>query len=186
MFFDRRRFLAGSLALIFGAFFRPRRVQAASAAFGTALGSFNGVVAYSNSGDPYKTLKYVNGYCTGYEYECVEFAARYYFVVYGMRVAGGYAKTWFGSAGTKGLRPYSNGGTTKPAVGDIFAASYSNGHVAICREVGANYVILIMQNWNNNSTDCSMRLNMTVTNGKYSVQAAGASGLYVWQGWLRK
>src|SRR5437016_962576 len=123
--------------------------------FGTAVGSYNGVIAYSNGTNDYVSYntKTVNGYTTGYKWQCVEYCARYYWSVYGLKVAGGNANTWYGNASSKGLRKFANGGTTKPAVGDILCSGYSTGHVAIVREVGSTYVKGIQQNWSNTSAD---------------------------------
>src|SRR5687767_8549413 len=67
--------------------------------FGTAVGSFNGVVAYSNGTNGYASGKvnYVNGYATGYKWQCVEYPARYYWTIYGVKIAGGNANTWYGN-----------------------------------------------------------------------------------------
>ena len=160
-------------------------VVAASEPFGKTCGSFNGVVAYSNGTNGYfsNVQNSANGYSTGYKWQCVEFATRYYKLIYGMQIRGGDANSWYGNAASKGLRSFANGGTTKPAVGDIMCANYSTGHVAIVREVGSNYIKVIQQNWANTSADNSMSLSMTVSGGKYTVAAAGS---YRWQGWLRK
>lgn len=153
--------------------------------FGTTCGSFNNVVAYSNEYPMYfsNVLNSANSYTTGYKWQCVEFTTRYYKVVYGMQIRGGNANTWYDSAATKGLRKFPNGGTTKPAVGDILCSKYSTGHVAIIREVGSNYVKVIHQNFSNSSADNSKTLTMTVASGRYTIAAAGSYG---WQGWLRK
>ncbi len=153
--------------------------------FGKTCGSFNGVVAYSNGTNGYfsNVQNSANGYSTAYKWQCAEFAARYYKLVYGMQVRGGDANSWYTSAKSKGLRSFANGGTTMPAVGDILCSNYSTGHVAIVREVGSNYIKVIQQNWANNSADNSMTLSMTFSGGKHTVAAAGS---YRWQGLLRK
>lgn len=158
--------------------------------FGTVVGTFNGVTAYSNYNDPnpYPGVKnWIGTYCTGYKWACVEYANRYYYSVYGMKIAGGNANTYYGAAASKGLKSYANGGTVRPAVGDILCSSSgSQGHVAIIREVGPDscpYIVIIQQNWSNSSADNAKTLLMSVNNGRYTVSAAGS---YSWQGWLRK
>ncbi len=183
--FDRRTFFrlgaGATLGLLAGSVGEAR-----ADTFGTAVGSFNGVVAYSNGSNTYVSgqTNSVNGYTTGIRWQCVEFAARYFKAIYNLRIAGGNANTWYNNASGKGLNRFSNGGTTRPAVGDVLCtASGANGHVAIVREVGSNFIRIIHQNWNNTSTDNAKTLSMTLSGGRYTVAAAGS---YVWQGWLRK
>jgi hypothetical protein len=153
--------------------------------FGTKVGSFNGVDAFSNGtvGNNSGQVSKVGSYTCGYKWQCVEYTSRYYYVVYGRQIAGGNANTWYANASSKGLKAYSNGGTTKPQVGDVLCSSYSTGHVCIVRAVGPDYVDVVHQNWSNGPADNSKRLAMTVSGGRYTIQAAGS---YSWQGWLRK
>ncbi len=60
--------------------------KAAALPFGTSLGSFNGVVAYSNGSSTYvsPTSNYVGGKYTGIQWQCVEYVRRYYLAVYGL------------------------------------------------------------------------------------------------------
>ena len=125
----------------------------------------------------------VGGVATGWTWQCVEYAARYYKAVYNLQIAGRSANTWYANAAAKGLRAFPNGGTSRPRVGDILCSAYSDGHVAIVREVGPNFVKVIHQNWSNTTADDSKRLTLTVTGGKYTVQPAGR---FSFQGWLRK
>jgi len=156
----------------------------AAVAWGTALGSYNGVTAYSNG-----FTHDINGPLStyGYQYQCVEYVNRYYVLVLGhknMRGTG-HAKDYYGSASSRGLTAYPNGGTTAPRPGDLLCSNGGDyGHVAIVREVGSDYIKVIQQNWFNDSRDASMRLSMSVSGGKYTV--SGFNSSYPIKGWLRK
>lgn len=151
-------------------------------AFGTKVGSFNGIDAYSNS-----STSYLGPYSTyGYQFQCVEYVNRY-FVQKNKKSnmkGSGNAKDYCSGRSTYGVTTYSNGGTTKPAVGDFIVSKYgSYGHIAIIREVGSNYVKVIHQNWSNSSSDDSKTLSMTVYGSKYTV--AGFSTSYTVACWGR-
>jgi hypothetical protein len=121
---------------------------------------------------------------TGYKWQCVEFPTRYYWVVYGLKIRGGHANTWYNNAVAKGLASFPNGGTTEPAIDDILcSASHHYGHVAIVRAVSPNSITVIHQNWDNTSSDNAKILKMDMVNGTYKVNDVGS---YSWQGWLRK
>ena len=157
--------------------------SAMALAYGTQVGTFNGVIAYSNG-----TTGTVGASGTyGLKYQCVEYANRYYVLVYGHKnlKGTGNANTYFSTAAAKGLKAYANCGTTAPKVGDMITSTGgSYGHIAIIREVGTNYIKVIHQNWSNTTTDNSKTLTMTTTGGKYCVAAFSAS--YPVQGWMRK
>lgn len=83
-----------------------------------------------------------------------------------------------------------------PRLGDILVFSSvitdprgnPDGHVAIIREVGNDYVKVIQQNISQNSDD-SLRFDMDPSNGKYNVSASALTGTYTNYsvlGWLRK
>ncbi|MDO8847282.1 MAG: CHAP domain-containing protein [Coriobacteriia bacterium] len=156
----------------------------AAVAFGTNLGSYSGVVAYSNGYD-----HGVNGsYSTyGYQYQCVEYVNRYYVLALGhknMRGTGN-ADQYFGTAASRGLEAYTNAGSVAPRPGDVLCSNGGDyGHVAIVREVGATYIRVIQQNWYNDSRDAAMTLSMSVSGGKYTV--AGFNSSYPVKGWLHK
>ncbi|MBI3735782.1 CHAP domain-containing protein [Candidatus Sumerlaeota bacterium] len=159
--------------------------------FGERLGDFNGVVLYSNG---QAKPKYsgsekceVDGYVTGYKWQCVEYVVRYYKQVYGLEIRGGHARDWFGLAGEKNLLQFANGGTTPPEVGDILCSNSGGwGHVAIIREVGPDYIIVIHQNWKNTADDLARRCPMESRDGHWFVKSFPAAPAYKWQGWLRK
>jgi hypothetical protein len=167
--------------------------------YGTALGSYLGVTAFSNEGGTHSET--YGAY--GYQYECVEFVNRFYrqALSHSGNTCGdvnmrgcGNAKDYFGNAAALNLQAYSNGGTTSPQANDILAFSggppdskgNTFGHVAIVRDVGPNTLTLIQQNYNSNATDVSMTVPMTVQGGTYTVLAVGQTYPLVAQGWLRE
>ncbi len=162
--------------------------------FGSNLGEFNGVAAYSNGNTSYvcpwekdpSCKNYVNGEYTGIKWQCVEYVRRYYLVVYGMNLYVGYmdAKDFYDNVSTMGLESYSNGGSISPQVGDILVSDGGDtGHVAIVQSVSDEEVCTIQQNWSNDITDTNKCLTLTVSDGKYTVE--GFSDNYPIQGWLR-
>ena len=164
--------------------------------WGTALGSFNGVINYSNSPTTMPSPQPRNnstGIYTGLEWECVEYVQRYYYMQYRMNLfslSGGLtAYQFFGNAAKMHLTPYANGGTTAPRPGDILCFSGTGaaqpGHVAIVRSVTATELFLIEQNGTQSSSDANFALNMTTTGGCYSVDASRLWSLLSVQGWLR-
>jgi surface antigen len=105
----------------------------------------------------------VNGYSTGYRWQCVEFVTRYYWQRYGRKIRGGNANDFYRNASAKGLAAHPNGGAVRPAVGDILVSEgNTHGHVGIIREVGSNYVVVVHQNFANGTADLQLRLPMTV------------------------
>ncbi len=155
----------------------------AIAAYGDQVGTFNGVIAYSNGSATYNSGSHntVNGYTTGLKWQCVEYVRRYYFVAYGLQIGAGMNADGFYGNGW-GLTKAANGGSTPPVPGAILCSnSNTNGHIAIVREVGPNYIKVIQQNWSENSDDNAHQFSMTVSNGTYRVNQAGS---YSWQGWL--
>lgn len=153
-------------------------------AFGDVVGTFNGITAYSNGSVNYNSGVYST---VGLKWQCVEYVNRYFYqkLAHKNLIHTGNAKDYYGTAASKDLNAYANGGGTAPAVGDMLVSNGGSfGHIAIIREVGANYVKVIQQNWSNAAADNSMQLAMTVSNGTYSV--AGFPGSYPVQGWLRR
>jgi surface antigen len=180
---------ACSLCAIIGiiVFFLP---SALAASFGTDLGSFNGVTAYSNGSSGYYSglSNTVNGIYTGIKWQCVEYVRRYYLIVYGSNLGSlyrGNANTWYDNASTMGLSRYANGGPTAPQVGDIITSNGGSfGHVAIIRSVTGNQVCTIQQNFSNDTNDLNRCLSLSVSSGTYTV--GGFGGSYSIRGWLRK
>src|SRR5262249_3139155 len=126
--------------------------------FGTNLGSFNGVDAYSNCYPTFDSNAY-NPDGTGLEWQCVEFVRRYYAKVYGAPVSKsnlGNADQWYANYAQLGLARFANGSSTGPQIGDIITSagpSGSNGHVAIVSSVSANQACVVMQNWSEGPSD---------------------------------
>lgn len=152
--------------------------------FGSWVGSFNGVDAYSNGSAGYDSGSYS---CCGLKWQCVEYVNRYYVQALGhQNLKGtGHAKSYFGTADSKGLVAYPNTNATPPAVNDMLAsAGGAFGHIAIVREVGPDYVKVIHQNWSNSQSDDAKTLSMSFSNGKYTVSSFSAGSPV--QGWLRK
>ncbi len=165
--------------------------------FGTNLGSFDGVIAYSNCSNYCVSC---NNYCNdlnyaedstyiGVKWQCVEYVRRYYYEVFDIDLASkhrGDAKTFYDHATDMGLNGYPNGGTFPPQVGDILVSEGTDanvGHVAIVRSVTDNQVCTIQQNFSNDSRDINRCLTLNVSNGSYTVSGFGAS--YSIAGWLR-
>jgi hypothetical protein len=161
-----------------------------SASFGTNLGSFNGVTAFSNgsAGHYSGVSNTVNGIYTGIKWQCVEYVRRYYLIVFGMDLGSlyrGNANTWYDNASQMGLSRYPNGSTTAPQVGDVITSrGGSFGHVAIIRSVTSNQVCTIQQNFSNETSDTNRCLSLSVSGGTYTV--GGFNSSYPIQGWLRK
>ncbi|MEA1876775.1 MAG: LpqB family beta-propeller domain-containing protein, partial [Bacteroidota bacterium] len=162
--------------------------------FGTDLGAFNGVSAYSNCDHSCvecnnfcERRNYINDVYVGIKWQCVEYVRRYYLSVYGLDLASrhrGNANTWYANAAAMGLNSYPNGGDIAPQVGDILVSDVKDyGHVAIVRGVSDGEVCTIQQNWYNNSNDTNKCLTLSVSDGKYKV--GGFNDSYPIHGWLR-
>lgn len=160
--------------------------------WGTVVGEYKGVTAYSNGldhgtdGTPYGPY--------GYQYQCVEYVNRFYVVALGhsgytcgsgnMRGCG-HATTYYANAEALNLDAFPNGASTPPRADDILVfAGNTYGHVAIIRQVSPDGVRIIQQNWYNNGDDNDKFVAMTVTNGTYAV--ANLSDGYHVRGWLRQ
>jgi len=165
------------------------QVEASGLSFGTQVGEYNGVTAYSNYEIDYVSdeYNYVDAYNTGMKWQCVEYVNRYYYIVYGMeiRIPGTNAEDYYDTASDRGLVAYPNGDTTSPQPGDVLCSNGGTlGHVAIVREVEGDSLHVIHQNWANTEADNDKTISMSVSDGHYTV--SGFSGSYPVQGWLRK
>lgn len=184
---SRRRVLSAAVLSLAAAFTLLTAGAALAASYGTYLGQFNTVAAYSNGTVTtyYPDNKnYVNGVYTGVKWQCVEFVRRYFYTIFGVSPNGGDALNWYANAPSIGLERYPNGGTTPPQVGDILCKGATsgapNGHVAIIKRVENNRVYTAQQNVSEDSSDLNKWLPLTVSNGTYFI---GDSSI---QGWLRK
>ncbi len=182
----------------------PTVLLAGTQPWGTALGSFNGIVNYSDNPTTMPSPQpssYINGQYMGLEWECVEYVRRYYYSVYQLNLynLGGPMDAWqfFGNAANMHLTAYGEGGTVAPQVGDILCFNQTGtgrGHVAIVRAVGSTTVTVIQQNVKNGDTgpngpDNSYNFNYSPTTHVVDVLSAGSSHLgstFYCQGWLRK
>lgn len=162
--------------------------------FGSEIGTFNNVAAYSNCSTSCVTcnnscnsLNYIDGTYIGIKWQCVEYVRRYYYNIYGLDLASlhrGDANTFYNNAGKMGLEKIQNGATAPPAVGDILVSNGGNyGHVAIVRSVFGNQVCTIQQNFSNTDQDSNRCLSLSVNDGHFTV--SGFSAMYPIKGWLR-
>ena len=147
---------------------------------GFKLGSYKGVIAYSN-GDTHGVNGPYKNY--GYQFQCVEYVNRFYAQALkwkNMRGSGN-GVDYFGKAKSNGLEANSNNSSISPQPDDLLTFSGGGyGHVAIITEVGDDYINIIEQNWSSNSA--TRKLNLTISNGKYYISPSGG---YQVQGWLR-
>lgn len=158
--------------------------------YGVALGSFNGVIAYSNGNTGTYLINnqtYINATYIGVQWQCVEYVRRYYYQIYGVDLASawrGNADTWYDNAAIMNLDRYQNKITTiRPQVGDILVSE--SCHIAIVRSVSDTEVCTIQQNWTNTSGDLNLCRTLSRNSfGQYSV--AGFSSGYPIRGWLRR
>ncbi len=171
--------------LIAGALMATEKASAATA-FGTYLGQFNTVAAYSNGSASYYSAiaNTVNGYYTGIKWQCVEYVRRYYYTIFNTQFSNGVAGdagTWFGAASGLGMTPYTNGQTTTaPQVGDILC---STTHIAIIKRVVGNKLFTAQQNVYQDTNDPDRQLTLSKSaDGRYTI--SGGPGTI--QGWLRK
>ena len=155
-------------------------------AFGSYVGSFNGVDAYSNGTTNTASYEYNNaeGINTGMKWQCVEYVNRYYYNIYDIDLKStgiyGNANHYYDNASKAGLNAYPNDGEVAPKEGDILCSNGgSYGHVAIVRNVTSSSIDVIHQNWSNTSSDNSKTLSRS---GNYVY--AFSSG-YPVKGWLR-
>ena len=157
--------------------------------FGTPLGSFNGVVAYSNGKTDSVNTSLPRTY--GIPYQCVEYVNRYYVQHYNfanMKGNGNGSDLFTNLPTAFNLKAYANGGVVSPQVGDILCfagGSSGNGHAAIVRNVTLTQVTVIQQNVTNDYADTAFAFAMSVAGGHYTVDASRLGSSYFCQGWLR-
>ncbi len=158
--------------------------------WGTALASYRGVTAYSNGSD----IECWDGSSAyGYRYQCVEYTERFFgeAMHFSSTTWTGNGAAYYGSAETKGLRQFPQGGTTKPKENDILCFSGGGaGHVGIITEVWQDeaqnhWIKMIDQNrTTTGGTENPKTLALNVNGDTYSVTSFNPSS-YPVQGWLR-
>ena len=151
----------------------------------TAIGTFNGVTAYSNGSGDHESPR--GQY--GLDWQCAEYVNRYYSQIYGINLGGQNAADFYPNASSRKLTSYPNGGTVPPQVGDILCfTGGADGHVAIITQVSSTQVIVIQQNVAENSRDAAYSFPMSIIGGRYLVDGSRLSSVnkYTCQGWLRK
>jgi len=165
----------------------------ASMAYGSYLGSFNGVAIYSNGSNGYYSgsTNAVNGYTTGIKWQCVEFTTRYFWQKFGRKIGGGNANTQFSNALAKGLNRAPNGSSNGPQAGNLICSNGgSYGHCAIVASVNpsAGYLAVVEQNWANNGADANqshrLSLKVTTSGGKNFYNVGGFNSSYPVVGWM--
>ena len=162
-----------------------------SPAFGTLIGSFNEIPAYSNGSINNDSGDYNSdaGTNTGLKWQCVEYVNRYYYVHYGLniRIPGQNANQYFPNASARGLIGIPNGSGMAVQVGDILCfEGGSAGHVAIVRDVSSSQITVIQQNVAQDNRDEYYTYSLSVSGGTYTVDGSRLGAAYYCQGWLRK
>lgn len=144
--------------------------------WGQNIGSFQGVIAYSNGKDTGSAALTEPIGSDGREYQCTEYCRRFYRIHYRMDSSGWEidAKYWFPLSRIWGLRRIKNNGAGLPQPGDILCFNAGKyGHVAIVTSVETGAVHVIQQNC---ATDTAFGQD-AIVNGIVQGQC---------QGWLRK
>lgn len=157
-------------------------------AFGDVVGEFDGITAYSNGTFNTVSKKYST---VGMMWQSTEYVNRYFYqkLAHKNLIHTGHAKDYYGTAASKDLVAYPNGGMKPPSVGDMLVSKGNGaignyGHIAIVREVGKDYVHVIHQNWTNTNGDNLEKLPMNVAGGTYTVSSFAPK--YPVAGWLRR
>jgi glutathionylspermidine amidase/synthetase len=179
------------------------------APFGTILGSFEGVEAYSCDYDsirePLSADDYVmnvNGIYTGHKYQCVEYARRYLLKTKGIIFESiPMAYDIFQLKAVKRVEdgtffkfsPYLNGNSKAPLKGDLLiwkpvGEFKVTGHVAVISSVCDTHVDIVEQNVDDTvwpeGQNYSRRLKLHVDSvGKYSIHPLYGDALIL--GWMR-
>lgn len=150
--------------------------------FGTYLGEFQGVPNYSNGSVLYvsKQTNTIGGIAS-IKWQCVEFARRFLNTKYGVTISTGNASAQATNTLGSGMTRYlSNssfifGAGTPISVGDAIVSDYTGGsavgHIAIVREIQANKIIVIQQNWTQDAGDSYFECAKTnYANGTFAIQ----------------
>ena len=158
-YFKMKRFI-----LVFTLFVAFLNSDLKALPFGTYLGEFQGVPNYSNGSVLYvsKQTNTIGGIAS-IKWQCVEFARRFLNTKYGVTISTGNASAQATNTLGSGMTRYlSNssfifGAGTPISVGDAIVSDYTGGsavgHIAIVREIQANKIIVIQQNWTQDAGD---------------------------------
>ena len=117
--------------------------------WGQNIGSFRGVIAYSNGSDTgkYSITEPVGE--DGTKYQCIEYCRRFYRVYYGVDTGQWElnAKDWYGFSRFWTVKRFPNNGTSLPQPTDILCfKNRPYGHVAIVTSVEGNLINVIQEN----------------------------------------
>jgi len=117
--------------------------------WGQNIGSFKGVIAYSNGSDAGKYSFTEPVGQDGTKYQCTEYCRRFYRVYYGVDTSDWQitAKDWYGFSRFWGVKRCPNDGTSLPQPTDILCfKNKPYGHVAIVTSLKDNLVNIIQEN----------------------------------------
>ncbi len=128
------------------------------------------------------------GKCTGTgsgKYQCVAYMKRFYsnYIENPITITGN-AISYFNNLSSIGFGTYANGGSVPPTPDQILCfRGNSYGHVGIIAEVDLEngYIKMIDQNRTNRADNTIVKLDITKTNGRYTVSSFSSS--YPVQGW---
>ncbi|MBK8880144.1 MAG: T9SS type A sorting domain-containing protein [Haliscomenobacter sp.] len=148
--------------------------------FGTLLGSFNGIEVYSNGNPDFVSNQYNNtGGINGIKWQCVEFARRYMYQIHGqlLPIVDG-AENFITAALPAGLQRYLTNANyefpvgTPIKVGDAVVSDVGrDGHIAIVREIGNDYIKVAQQNFTNEFCDENYTCTkINLTNGSFKLK----------------
>ena len=117
--------------------------------YGQDIGSFRGVIAYSNGSETgaYSLSEPVGR--DGTKYQCVEYCRRFYRLYYGVDTRGWEipAKYWYDFSRFWGVKRCPNDGKSLPQPTDILCFNNQPyGHVAIVTSVDGNLINVIQEN----------------------------------------
>jgi hypothetical protein len=129
---------------------------------------------------------YISGVNTGLKWECVEFVRRFLKQVYNINIfiatgLNSHANLFLANGPNAGLRAIPNG-TGNIQVGDLIVWGGTYGHVGQVRNIYANKIEVIHQNFSN--TNMVAEFSYTVNNLGFP-NVAGIGGVGNCLGWLR-
>lgn len=171
----------------------PKKKSKSDFRVGKVIDQYNGVNVYYNGNvgnvDGRNVTK--DGYNLGLRYQCVEFAKRYYYERFGLKMPDsyGHAKDFYNHQVPSGqvnrkrnMRQYQNGGTERPRSEDlvIIGPSPRNpyGHLFIIMENMENKVTFVQQNPGAGNPSRG-NYKLVHQNGRWTIDAPNVLG------WLR-